>query len=241
MAFSNSQASRLVIGSLSYSGYTTGVSVSNEYDMLDVTTIQDQAKVFIPGQTDAKSSIDFLLDSDGANGDWAQMTAWKTSQPTPLSYAPFGLLTGSLALLLSANQASFNVSSTPSGAVEGKIEAQSTSGAETGIVVENLTSVSATGNGTARDSGLAGGTTNGGVAHLHVTAWSSITSSIVTIEHSVDGASAWATLVTFASATAITSERVVVAPGTTVRRYLRVVDTLTGTPVYTRGVFFARR
>ena len=119
--------------------------------------------------------------------------------------------------------------------------AQSTSGAETGIVVENLTSVSVTGNGTARDSGIAGGTTNGGVAHLHITAWSGVTSSIVTIEHSVDGATAWATLVTFASATAITSERVVVAPGTTVRRHLRVVDTLTGTPVYTRGVFFARR
>lgn len=239
MAFTNAQASRIVIGSLNYSGYATQFAMSRSVDMLETTTLLDTAKTFIPGSADATASLDFLLDSDGAAGDWAQMTAWKSSQPTPLSYAPMGLTTGSLALLMSANESAFNVTSSPSSPVSGNLSAQATGGAETGVVVENLTSIAATGNGTARDGAAA--STNGGVAHLHITAWSGVTSSIVTIEHSVDGATAWATLVTFASATAATSERVVVAAGTTVRRYLRVVDTLTGTPVYTRGVFFARR
>ena len=70
---------------------------------------------------------------------------------------------------------------------------------------------------------------------------SGLTSNVVTIEHSVDGVSSWATLVTFATVTGVTSERVAVAAGTTVRRFLRVVDTLTGTPIYTRSVSFARR
>ena len=59
--------------------------------------------------------------------------------------------------------------------------------------------------------------------------------------HSVDGVSAWATLVTFATVTAVTAERVVVAPGTTVRRYLRVVDDVTGAGSISRGITFARR
>jgi hypothetical protein len=76
---------------------------------------------------------------------------------------------------------------------------------------------------------------------MHVTAFSGLTNNIVTIEHSVDGATSWNTLVTFATYTGITSERVVVAAGTTVRRYLRVVDNVTGAGSTTRAVAFARR
>jgi hypothetical protein len=63
----------------------------------------------------------------------------------------------------------------------------------------------------------------------------------VTIEHSVDGTTSWATLATFATVTGIGSERVVVAPGTAVRRHLRVVDNVTGTGSHARLVTFARR
>jgi hypothetical protein len=116
---------------------------------------------------------------------------------------------------------------------------QSTGNFDVGTVVENFTAITATGNGTARDG--AAGTTNGGVAHLHVSAFSGLTSDTVTIEHSVDGSTSWATLVTFTAATAATSQRVEVAAGTTVRRYLRVVDTVVGTGSTTRFVSFARR
>ena len=92
--------------------------------------------------------------------------------------------------------------------------------------------------GTAQNNGA--GTTNGGIAHLHVSAYSGLTSDVITIEHSVNGSTSWATLVTFATVTAVTSEQVVVAPGTTVRQYLRVVDDVTGTGSVTRAVAFAR-
>ena len=95
--------------------------------------------------------------------------------------------------------------------------------------------------GTARDSTIVGGTANGGVAHLHVSAFSGLTSDVITIEHSVNGSTSWATLVTFATITGVTSERVVVAPGTSVRQYLRVVDDVTGTGSITRFVAFSRR
>jgi hypothetical protein len=101
-----------------------------------------------------------------------------------------------------------------------------------GQVVALETAITIDGNGTAVDGAAA--SANGGVAHIHSTAFSGLTNNVVTIEHSVDGVSSWATLVTFATITAVGSERVVVAPGTTVRRYLRVVDNVTGsgsTPV----------
>jgi hypothetical protein len=110
---------------------------------------------------------------------------------------------------------------------------------DVGVSLDDFTAITIDGNGTARDGGAA--TANGGVAHLHVTAFSGLTNNIVTIEHSVDGSTSWATLVTFATYTGLTSERVVVAAGTTVRRYLRVVDNVTGTGSTTRAVCFARR
>lgn len=240
MAFKNAQSSRVLLGSLNYSGYTTNVGIGATSDALEVTTIIDTAKKYVMGATQANYSLTLILDTDTtAGGLWSNATTFKTTQPSPLSYAPSGLTTGSEVWLIGALATSFNSETTNDGLVSASVAGIADGLYDAGLVVEDLTSISATGNGTARDQTAA--TTNGGVAHLHLTAFSGVTSSIVTIEHSVDGATAWATLVTFAAATGLTSERVVVAAGTTVRRYLRVVDTLTGTPVYTRSVSFARR
>jgi len=240
MAFKNAQSSRVLLGALNYSGYATNVSFGLTQDALEVTTIIDTAKKYIVGATQASYSIDVNLDTDTtAGGLWSNATTFKTTQPSPLSYAPSGLTTGSEVWLVGALESTFSSQSTNDGLVTASVAGIADGSYDPGLVVEDLTSISVTANGTARDQTTA--TTNGGVAHLHLTAFSGVTSSIVTIEHSVDGATAWATLVTFAAATGLTSERVVVAAGTTVRRYLRVVDTLTGTPIYTRSVSFARR
>jgi len=240
MAFKNAQSSRVLLGALNYSGYATNVSFDLTQDALEVTTIIDTAKKYIVGATQASYSIDVNLDTDTtAGGLWSNATTFKTTQPSPLSYAPSGLTTGSEVWLVGALESMFSSQSTNDGLVTASVAGIADGSYDPGLVVEDLTSISATANGTARDQTTA--TTNGGVAHMHLTAFSGVTSSIVTIEHSVDGATAWATLVTFAAATGLTSERVVVAAGTTVRRYLRVVDTLTGTPIYTRSVSFARR
>jgi hypothetical protein len=61
----------------------------------------------------------------------------------------------------------------------------------------------------------------------------------VTIEDSADGSTNWTTIGTFATVTGLTSERLVIAG--TVRRYLRVVDNVTGTGTNTRSVALARR
>jgi hypothetical protein len=240
MAFKSAQSSRVLLGSLNYTSYATSAAFSSTSDALEVSTLIDTAKKFIAGQTQATFNVDVILDTDTTTGGlWSNLTSLETTPASPLSWAPSGLTTGSECWLISALATSISATAPVGGVVTAQLQIIADDGFDPGLVVEDLTAISATANGTARDQTTA--TTNGGVAHLHLTAFSGVTSTAITIEHSVDGATAWATLVTFTAATGLTSERVVVAAGTTVRRYLRVVDTLTGTPVYTRSVLFARR
>jgi hypothetical protein len=111
-------------------------------------------------------------------------------------------------------------------------------GIDFGVVIDPETAITVDTNGTAVDNGAS--TANGGVAHLHVTAFSGLTSNSVIVEHSTDNA-AWSTLGTFTLVTGTTSERLLITAGTTVNRYLRVRDDVTGTGSCTRIVTFNRR
>jgi hypothetical protein len=85
--------------------------------------------------------------------------------------------------------------------------------------------------------------TNGGVAHLHVTANTRNGATTFKVQHSTDN-STWVDLVTFTSVTAATTgaQRVEVASGTTVQRHLRAQATTAGTTgSITYTVSFARR
>lgn len=240
MAFKSAQSSRVLLGSLNYSGYTTNVSFNTMVDTLEVSTLADSAKRFIVGKDSTTYNVDVILDTDTTSGGlWSNATTFKTTQPLSFAYAPSGLTTGSEVWLASVLESSFNSDTTANGLVTASVSGVSDGLYDSGVVLEDLTAITVTGNGTARDGTAA--TANGGVAQLHVTAFSGATSAAITVEHSVDGSTAWATLATFAAVTGLTSERVTVAAGTAVRRYLRVVDTLTGTPTYTRTVSFARR
>lgn len=241
MAFVSAQKARALVGNLNLSGYAKSVALNWNADMLDVTTLADTAKVFIAGQDTATLAISLLMDTDttaGGEYDFIEGT-WKTTQPQPLTYAPQGLTSGSPAFMVSAIETQAGGNVTANGVAMIDVSAQTDGFTDAGFVVEDLAAVTTTTTGTARDFTAA--STNGGVAHLHVTAFSGLTSNTVTIEHSVDGSTSWATLVTFTAATGVTSQRVVVAAGTTVRRYLRVVDTVVGTGSNTRSVSFARR
>lgn len=242
MAFKNAQQSRVLGGILNLSGYLRNFDVATQTDMLDVTTLADTAKVMIPGQNSSTLQLSLLLDTDGSsNGLWERASQnWKASAtPVPFTVAPSGTAALSEVFMVEAWEASLSASSAVAGVVEASINAQTTGWTDAGVALSDLEAVTTTANGTARD--LTAASSAGGVAHLHVSAFSGITSDVVTIEHSVDGVSSWATLVTFATVTGLTSERVVVPSGTTIRRYLRVVDTVTGTGSCTRHVSFARR
>ncbi len=113
-------------------------------------------------------------------------------------------------------------------------------GVEHGVSLHDLTQETGTGNSTSVDNGAA--TVNGGVGVLHATAIDGAAPSVVVkIQHSTNN-STWADLVTFTAAVAATKQRIEVAPGTTVNRWLREVHTFGGTTTsITHNVAFARR
>lgn len=240
MALKNAQQSRASVGLLNASGYIRNLAHTATTEPLEVTTIADTAKVFIVGQQGSEGTFDMVLDTlPATNSQFAVLNTWKSTQPQVLDIAPEGYATSNPVIMINAIDTQVTTQAQVSATVDASVSFLAASETDVGVSVEDYTSIVGTGNGTARD-GLAA-TTNGGVAHLHVTAFAGITSDTITIEHSVDGSTAWATLVTFAAATGLTSERVVVAAGTTVRRYLRVVDTFVGVGSITRQVSFARR
>lgn len=83
----------------------------------------------------------------------------------------------------------------------------------------------------------------GAVAHLHVlTVGGTDTPTLtVKVQHSANNTD-WADLITFTAATAVGSQRSVVAVGVTIDRYVRAISTMSGTDeTFNYAVAFARR
>lgn len=236
MAFVASFNSRLYVGTLGWHVFSRGFNFTDSVDMLDATVLPNTSKVVIPGPESATISHDMLLDT-ATSGNFATLNTWKgTPQTETLLWA--GTTRGTECLMVTANQSNFTVSSPTDGIVSASGTVQCDGGIDFGIVLDPETGITANGTTTAVDNGAA--TSNGGVAHLHVTGFTGLTSDTILVEHSTDN-STFTTLGTFTVVSGTTSQRLVIAAATTVNRYVRVKDTVVGTGTCTRIVTFARR
>lgn len=232
MAFASSNKSRVLAGSFSYSCYSRGFSASTSVDMLEVSTLCDDAKAFIPGQETSTASFDLIYDAAQA----AHADTWKTATKLPITYLPVGTAVGDDAFLFDSIRTEYSISTSVTGTVDATLSTQTTGDTGYGRCLSPLTAITADTNGSSVDNGAA--SSNGAVAHLHVTAFSGLTSDAIRIEHSTNN-STWTTLATFTTVTGATSQRLDITG--TVNRYVRVVDDVTGTGSCTRLVALARR
>lgn len=232
MAFVSATKSRVLAGSFSYSCYSRGFSMSSSVDMLEVSTLCDDAKAFIPGQESSTASFDLIYDAAQA----AHAGTWSTATKLPVTYLPDGAAVSERAFLLDSIRTEYSTTSSVTGTVDATLSTQTTGDTGYGVALSGLAAVTADTNGTSVDNGAS--SANGAVAHLHVTAFSGLTSNAVRIEHSTNN-STWTTLGTFTTATGTTTQRLDIAG--TVNRYVRVVDDVTGTGSCTRLVALARR
>lgn len=240
MAFANAQQSRILIGLLHASGYSKGFNGSSAArDTWDATTLIDTAFQFGIGKYTSTTTLDMLLDTDTTtNGQYDVLKSWQAATALPITYAPFGLTAGSPVTMLSSLQTGYTVSAAQNDGVKASITTQTDGPTDNGVTLVDLSAATTDASSTAIDNGA--GTANGGVAHLHVTAFSGLTSDAIIVEHSTNN-SVWATLGTFTTITGLTYQRLEIAAGTTVNRYLRISDDVTGTGSCTRLVAFARR
>jgi hypothetical protein len=143
------------------------------------------------------------------------------------------------AVLLDTKSTAYEVSSPLTEVVSVSGEAVANGGLDYGVWLVCQTAVSTTLTGTANDNSAA--SSNGGVAHLHVTANTRDGTTVAKIQGSADN-STFADLVTFTtiSTSTVTSERTEVSGS--VARYLRAVVTPAGsTGSLTVSIAFARR
>lgn len=147
---------------------------------------------------------------------------------------------GRRAFLFLGDAVSYDIDAPVDDVIATSVDLQGRAGYEGGFWLKPL-NVS-TGAQTAVNSGLTnGGTTGGGVAHLHLTSLvsTSTTDAVFAVQHSTSG-STWATLLTFTGSTAATFQRSTVAG--TVKEQVRAILVSNGSTLdtITAAVSFAR-
>jgi hypothetical protein len=236
---SSAQGTRVLIGDYNFAPVTAQAAGDAPVAMLDHTTLNDTAFVFIPGQDTSTFSLSGWMDTDGtSNAHLDQLGDLKTLAATePLTYAPRGLALGREVWMADVELGSFSTGTQVADKNTYSLECQTSGPTEVGVSLHDLTADTVDANGTGVDLTTVS-TTAGAVAHLHVTAFSGLTQAIITVADSADNVS-FATIGTFTTVTGLTSQRLTIAG--TIRRYVRYVIDVTGSGSITHSVAFSRR
>jgi hypothetical protein len=194
---------------------------------------------------DGTVSLEGLWAGDASGVDEVLATSVASATKKIITVGSEGAAIGRRAKLINTDETSYEISSAVADMVSISAEAQASGtvgGLDGGVLLAAQQSVTATVNNTSVDNSAS--SANGGVGHLHVTANTRNGAATIKIQHSANN-STWADLIVFTATTSATttSERIEVAAGTTVNRYLRtIVSSFAGSSgSATITVGFARR
>jgi len=241
MAFIHGKSAIILHNEFDLSSFFNDASTSRSVETAETTAFGSSAKSYITGLQDGTISLSGMFDGS-ANAIDAEMTDIIGSDSGGILTIAVG---GSLAVsqrVISAlgDLTSYEVSAPVGDVVAASAEFQVDGGVGNAISLHALSAETATGTSSSHD-----GTTssaNGGVAQLHVTANTMNNNMVFKVQHSADNTT-FADLATFTTVatTVKTAERVTVASGTTVNRYLRCSFTASGSGSVTFHINFARR
>lgn len=248
MAFVHGSQTRLLVNEKEISSEVSGWNMSFSRAMSEVTTIGQTPGAagakFTPGLMAGTLSVRGPQVSDPTDGlteeIWDAIGVDNVFLATVLTDQDS---VGKPAMFILGDLMEYAVDATVSDAVSMTFSAQADESVEMGYVLQPLTALTAdqlTGTAVDRGASPLTPTTAGLVAAIHVTAFTGFSSVAVKIQHSTDNSS-WADLVSFTNVTAVGYERVSVANGTSIRRYLRAAIDVTGTGSVTLLVAAAPR
>jgi hypothetical protein len=239
MPFINANQTKVLYGANALAAYLRSVTPNASIEMLDVTSLDDSAKTFIPGLRDYTMSVEGMFDTaTGAGSIWdAITTPINAGSIVPATVAQAGFATGNSVWMLPSRTITYEVTSSVADVVGFSMSLGAGQPASVGVSLCDLSAVTATGTGSSVDNSSS--SSNGFIAHLHVTEVSGTTPSMTAIiQHSTNG-STWSTLGTFTAVTSSTSQ-IITGTGT-VNRYLRANFTISGTsPSFTTQISLAR-
>jgi hypothetical protein len=234
MGFAHGSSTVVLANEKVVSSEISGWTMAHQRAVSEVTTVGQTAgsagASFVPGLMSGSLGLRGPQQLDSTTGLQVELqAAIGVDNNLLVTCLPEGVAIGKPAFFAVVDPTDYAIDAAVADAVGMTFTAMPDESVEMGYTVHALAAETADGNGTAVDRGtVSTPSTRGLVAAIHVTAYSGLTSAAIKIQHSTDN-SVWADLVAFTSVTALTQERVKVATGTTVNRYLRVVIDVTGT------------
>lgn len=236
MSRTHGKNSRVLVNSAHLSGDLHGWTFRHARAYADTSNLLSDGEQYFPGLLSGLVSLAGDFNSGAGNITAVIDTAAAADAGLLTTVCPEGLTVGTFAFLAEGNVSARETPAAVKDAVRLNVEGTPNDGVDWGVLLHGLTAETADGNGTSVDN--AAGTTRGGRANLHVTAFSGLTSIVVKIQHSTDNA-VWNDLITFTTVTGTTWERQSVSG--TVNRYVRAWWDVTGTGSCTFALAFARR
>lgn len=243
MAVVAGNSAQVLLDGFNLHQFAKSFEVTGQVDALDSSVLGTTSRTKIPGLRHGTASGEVFYDDTAIFGS-AQVlkSLYGASSASIISFAPAGFALGNLVAMLYANESSFDPKSIVADLTLIMFRAEAAEDAiDFGVSLHALSAESSLPiTGTSVDNAAA--TTNGGVGVLHVSAIAGGAPNVVyVIQHATDNAT-WVDLVTFTAVTAPGGQRIEVAAGTTVRRYLRIIATEGGTTSSVVGVAaFGRR
>jgi hypothetical protein len=226
MTFTLGNTTRMFVNTKAVSSTVSAWTASHQRAVSEVTALTDSGARYVPGLMGGSLAVRGPQDSVDQDLHAEIEAAIGQDNSFLATVCPYGTAIGQFAMSILGDVSEHAVDAAVADAVSYAMSASADESVDMGFIVHALGAETADGNGTAVDR-LAD-SANGGVAVLHVTAYSGFTSAGIKIQHSTDN-SVWDDLVSFTSATDVVAERKFLAAGTTVNRYVRAVTDVTGT------------
>lgn len=240
--FRHGKSTAVLLNGEDVSTYFNDATTNRSIETVETTAFGQNSKTYIASLRDGTLSLAGMFDGTAGAIDDILAGIAGSNTDNVVTVGVDGGAVGSLCHMVATQETTYEVSSVVSDLVKVSAEFQADGGLDSGRLLASSAVIASatTTNGTAVDNAAA--SSNGGVGHVHATANTQNATTAVKIQHSTDN-STWVDLVTFTAIGISTksAQRIEVAAGTTVNRYLRSQVVTTGTGSITTSVAFARR
>jgi hypothetical protein len=241
MAFVLGNTSRLFVNKAAVTTTIAGYTASHARSYSEVTAMANPGgAAFVPGLMNGSLALRGPQDSIGQSLHNLIEAAKGVDNSFLATVCPDGTALGAFAMTILGDISDHAIDAQNADAVGFTATAGADESVDMGFLVHGYTAETATANGTSVDRGAA--SANGGVVVLHLPVFTGLTSATIKVQDSADNTT-FADLAgaAFTAATAIASQRLFLAQGTAIRRYVRTVTTVVGTGSATFLVALAPR
>lgn len=242
MTFVHGRSAVLLVDQYDLSAYLSSTDWTDSVDIPATTTLGNvAARRQVVGARDGSVSLAGYYDSAAGGSHPVLSTMRAGTNPSVITEFPELSTIGLPAQMVYAREKSLKEGSKVDGVTPISVDLDADDGVDHGVSLHALAAVTATGGSASVDN--AASSANGGIGHVHCTSVSAGGDTLdVKLQHSVNDAD-WVDLTpAFAQLAAAGKERITIAAGTTINRYLREYHTVAGADVsIVYAVAFARR